>query len=541
MALIIRRSAAFLFLFLVAAALWQCARRGSPTGGPKDITPPVLVRTEPDSMTVNFDAKRIRLYFDEFIKLDDIQNQLIVSPPLKYQPEIKPQGAASKYLEFKFKDTLRENTTYTINFGQSVQDNNEGNSSSFLTYVFSTGDYIDSLKVAGVVQDAFKRRPDPFISVMLYEIDTAYTDSTIFKRPPNYITNTLDSTVIFRLKNLKEGQYKLFALKDEAKNNIFDQNVDKIAFMEDTLTLPTDSTYLLTLFKEVPNYNMAVPSLVSKNRIQFGYYGNADSVQIETLAPLPDTVSTKILKERDRDTLNYWFTPFEMDSLVFTVTNEKAKVIDTFTVKSRKVGIDSLRLTASQNGSLNFNDPFYIAANTPLTALDTAQISMMDQDSTAVAFTTNLDSLENKVDFDFEVEPNQSYQLDLLPGAITDFFGETNDTLVYNLSTRSYADLGNLRFNIEADSTAYPLIVQLTDEQGKLKQEASLTGPKTLEFNNIEPANYFVRVIFDSNANQKWDTGDYLKKRQPEKVSYYPDTLEVRANWELEETFRIRD
>lgn len=492
-------------------------------------------------MTVNFKAKRIRLYFDEFIKLQDIQNQLIVSPPLKYQPEIKPQGGASKYLELKFKDTLREKTTYTINFGQSVQDNNEGNPSSFLTYVFSTGDYIDSLEVAGVVKDAFKRKADEFISVMLYEIDTAYTDSTIFQRPPNYITNTLDSTVIFRLKNLKEGQYKLFALKDEAKNNIFDQNVDKIAFMEDTLTLPTDSTFLLTLFKEVPNYSAAVPSLTAKNRIQFGYYGDASNLEIKPLLPLPDTVSTKILKERDKDTLNYWFTPFDMDSIVFTVTNEKAKVIDTFTVKSRKVELDSLQLNASQNGSLNFNDPFYIGANTPLANLDTTKITMIDQDSVAVNFKTVLDTLENKVDFDFKVEPNQNYQLDLLPGAITDFFGETNDTIAYNLSTQSYADLGNLKFNIEADSTAYPLVVELTDAQGALKREVFATEPKPIEFNNIEPAKYFIRVIFDTNGNQKWDTGDYLKKRFPEKVIYYPDTVEVRANWELEETFTIRD
>lgn len=537
----IRRFVAFLFIFFLAAALWQCARRGSPSGGPKDITPPQLIKTEPDSMTINFKAKRIRLYFDEFIKLQDIQNQLIVSPPLKYQPEIKPQGGASKYLELKFKDTLRENTTYTINFGQSVQDNNEGNPSSFLTYVFSTGDYIDSLKVSGVVKDAFKRKADAFISVMLYEIDTAYTDSTIFKRPPNYITNTLDSTVIFRLKNLKEGQYKLFALKDESKNNMFDQNVDKIAYMEDTLTLPNDSTYLLTLFKEVPNYSMAVPSLAAKNRIQFGYFGDVRDIEITPLTPLPDTVNTKILKQRDKDTLNYWFTPFEMDSIVFTVTNERAKVIDTFTVKSRKVALDSLQLTANQNGSLNFNDPFYIQGNTPLTALDTAKISMMDQDSLAVSFTAGLDTLENKVDFNFKVEPNQNYQIDLLPGAITDFFGETNDTIVYNLSTQSYADLGNLKFNIEADSSAYPLIVELIDEQGKLKREIFAAEQKPFEFNNIEPAKYFIRVIFDKNANQKWDTGDYLKKRQPEKVRYYPDTVEVRANWELEETFRIRE
>jgi len=536
----IRRFVAFLFIFLLATVLWQCARKGSPTGGPKDLTPPTLVKTEPDSMTINFKAKRIRLYFDEFIKLEDVQNQLIVSPPLKYQPEIKPQGGAGKYVEIKFKDTLRENTTYTLNFGQSVQDNNEGNPSSFLTYVFSTGDYIDSLEIAGAVKDAFKKKANDFISVMLYEIDTAYTDSTIFQRPPSYITNTLDSAVIFRLKNLKEGQYRLFALKDEAKNNMFDQNVDKIAFLQNTITLPTDSTYVLTLFKEVPNYSVAVPSFVAKNRILFGYYGDATDVKIEPLTGLPDTVRTKLLKERDKDTLNFWLTPFEMDSIIFTVTNEKLKVIDTFTVKSRKVGIDSLRLSPNQNGSLNFNDSFYIGANTPLTVIDSTKFSMMDRDSLAVNYTINLDTLENKVDIDFTVEPEQSYQIDMLPGAITDFFEQTNDTTAYYLSTQSYSDLGNLSLTLDG-AVKYPVLVQLTNESGDTEREVYATEPGEIAFSNIEPTKYFIRIIFDTNGNKKWDTGDFLKGIQPERISYYPDVIEMRANWEFPLTFTLSE
>lgn len=537
----VRRLVAFLFLVFIALSVWQCARKGSPSGGPKDITPPKLVRTEPDSMTINFKASKIRLYFNELIKLEDVQNQLIVSPPLKYQPEITPQGGANRYVEFKFKDTLRENTTYTLNFGQSVQDNNEGNPSSFLTYVFSTGDYIDSLRLSGAVRDAFKKKADDFISVMLYEIDTAYTDSTIFQKPPNYITNTLDSAVIFRLKNLKEGQYKLFALKDAGKNNIFDQNADKIAFLNDTITLPTDSTYVLTLFKEVPNFSMAVPSLVAKNRIQFGYYGDASGVKIEPLTALPDTVKTKVVKERDKDTLNYWLTPFEMDSLIFTVTNERLMVRDTFTVKNRKVGVDSMRLNPNQSGSLSFSLPFYIASNTPISEVDTTKMSMMNQDSLPVSYLAFLDSIENKVDFKFEREPNQSYQLDLLPGAITDFFGQSNDTTAYFLSTGSYADYGNLRFEVNVKEDRYPLIVQLTDEQGTLKREIVAREPQSFEFNHLEPAMYLLRVIFDTNDNGKWDTGSYLKKRQPEKISYYPDVIEIRANWEKVETFTIRE
>ncbi|MEC7263262.1 MAG: Ig-like domain-containing protein, partial [Bacteroidota bacterium] len=260
-----------LFISFMVLALWQCAKRGSPTGGPKDVTPPKLIRSEPENFTINFKETKIRLYFDELIKLQDVQNQLVVSPPFKHAAEITPQGTPSKYIELVIKDTLRENTTYTINFGQSIQDNNEGNPNSFLTYVFSTGDYIDSLSVSGAVKDAFNRKADEFISVMLYEMDSTYNDSTIYKSPPLYITNTGDSLPFFELKNLKAGQYALFALKDANKNNMYNQGQDKIGFIQDTVTIPTDSIYLLTLFKEMANYKASVPSFVAKNKIIFGY------------------------------------------------------------------------------------------------------------------------------------------------------------------------------------------------------------------------------------------------------------------------------
>ncbi len=535
----VRRLIGCFFLFLIVAALVQCARRGNPTGGPKDVAPPVLLKAEPANMTTEFKAKKIRLYFDEFITLKEVQEQLIVSPPLKYTPEISPQGGASKFVEIKIKDTLRENTTYTFNFGQSIVDHNEGNPNSFLTYVFSTGSYIDSLTVSGVVKDAFNRKADEFISVMLYEIDTAYTDSTIFKKPPNYITNTLDSTVIFTLKNLKAGKYRIFALKDAAKNNIFDQNADKIAFTRDTVSLPTDSTYLLTLFRELQNYSIQVPSYVSRNKIIFGYYGLQEDFRVETLTTLPDSVRYKFLKEKEKDTLNFWFTPTDLDSIVFLAINDKLSLIDTFSVKKRKVGTDSLVLNPNQSGTLDFNKDFSIAINTPISVIDSTKFRMIDKDSVEVNFKVMIDSIENEIDIDFIPEANQNYNLNMLPGAITDFFEETNDTLNYFLSTNSLADYGNLRLNLQIDSSAYPLVIQLTDQQGSLRQEIYAVKPKVFEFNNIEPSEYFLRVIFDENGNKSWDSGNFLKNIQPEKVSYYPDTLEIRANWEVEETFII--
>ncbi|MAO15442.1 MAG: hypothetical protein CMH44_00920, partial [Muricauda sp.] len=417
-----------LFVTFMVLALWQCAKRGSPSGGPKDITPPKLVRAEPENFSTNFKATKIRLYFDELIKLEDVQNQLVVSPPFKNPATISPMGGPSRYIEVTIKDTLRENTTYTINFGQSIVDNNEGNPNSFLSYVFSTGDYLDSLTLSGAVKDAINRKADEFISVMLYEIDSAYTDSTIYKQPPLYITNTGDSLPFFELRNLKAGKYALFGLKDVNKNNMFDQGQDKIGFIEDTITLPTDSIYGLNLFREQLNYKPSVPSLAANNKIIFGYQGDYRDMVIETLTTLPDSVGTTILKERDKDTLNYWFTPTDLDSIIFTVRNDKVQVLDTFTVKMRNLPMDSLKLSASVNGKFNFEDTFSILANTPIVAMDTSNISLMVSDSIPATYTYELDTLRNKIDFDFETEPSQKYSFSMLPGAITDFFGIQNDS-----------------------------------------------------------------------------------------------------------------
>ncbi|MBT8238808.1 MAG: Ig-like domain-containing protein [Croceitalea sp.] len=535
---LLKRISIFLLVLMMVLACWQCAQRGTPTGGPKDETPPVLIKADPPNMTVNFNEKRIRLYFDEYIKLTDVQNQLIVSPPLKYLPEIKPLGGAMKFIEINLKDTLRANTTYTINFGQSIVDHNEGNPTSFLSYVFSTGDYIDSLKLAGAVKDAFNKKADEFVSVMLYEMDSSYNDSTIFKHPPNYITNTLDSVPFFELKNLKAGHYALFGITDKAKNNVFDQRSDKIGFLSDTIQLPTDEVYLLNLFMERPDYSVSVPSYAAKNKIIFGYQGEAEAISINTLTQLPDSVKTMIRKDSERDSLNYWLTPTDIDSIIFTVANVQLKKIDTFTVKTRKLAMDTLRLDPSHRGKLGFEDEFHINASTPLVQLDTSKVELMNQDSLRLPIKMQLDTIRNKVIIDFEKLGNQKYNFTLLPGAVQDFFGSQNDTLQYRLSTGSYADYGNLRMNITG-AVEYPIIVQLTSEKGEVKREVYATEPRLFEFNNLDVGNYALRVIFDANDNGKWDTGNYLKKLQPEKVSHWPEILEMRANWDEIKTFNI--
>lgn len=462
------------------------------------------------------------------------------SPPFLYPPDISPQGGASKYVELTIKDTLRENTTYTLNFGQSIVDNNENNPSSYLTYVFSTGDYIDSLALLGVVKDAFSKETDEFISVMLYEIDTAYTDSIINKKPPNYITNTQDSTTIFRLQNLKAGKYRLIAVKDEGKNNLYDAVTDKIGFVEDTITLPSDSIYLLNLFREVPKYGPSTPKFSAANKIIFGYNGYNEQLQINPITPIPDSIRTYVAKEPGKDTLNYWFTPFEVDSLIFEVLNERIQKRDTFTVKTRKLPSDSLVLSPKYRGTIGFLDTMAIGANIPILQIDTSRASLTNKDTIPQALKIQLDTLGNSMVFDFDKEPNETYSLSILPGALTELFGATNDTLLYKLKTGSYADYGNLRIRLEGAVT-YPIILQLIEPKGKMVRSIISEEDMLYEFNLLEPKKYLLRVIFDANANQRWDTGNFLEKIQPEKIVYFPSEIEVRANWELEQVFPIEE
>jgi uncharacterized protein (DUF2141 family) len=537
---VFKRLLALFFLFFLSFALYQCGKRGAPSGGPKDTEPPVLIKAEPENLSINFKETKIRLYFDEYIKLQDVQNQLIVSPPFKNPPEISPLGGASKYIELIIKDTLRENTTYTLNFGQSIVDNNENNPNSYLTYVFSTGDYLDSLSLVGVVKDAFNKNTDEYISVMLYEIDSLYNDSIISKTPPNYIANTQDSTTIFKLQNLKAGKYRLLAIKDDAKNNLYNAVTDKIGFVADTITLPTDSIYVLSLFRELPDYTMATPKFEAANKLIFGYNGHDETLLIEPLSVIPDTVRTLIAKEPGKDTLNYWFTPFEADSLIFEVINERKQKRDTFTIKTRKLAADSLILTPSKRSSIGFLDTMAISATIPLVSIDTSKAFLRNRDSLPIPLMISLDSIKNRVLLDFEKEPNDAYYLTLLPDFLTDFFGAVNDSLEYRLITSSYADYGNLRIRLEG-TFSFPLLLQLTDTKGTLVREINATEEKLFEFNLLEPKKYLLRAVFDANANGQWDTGNFFEKRQPEKIVYFPQEIEVRANWELEQAFPIEE
>jgi uncharacterized protein (DUF2141 family) len=524
----------FKFLFFVfMLVMISCAKRGSITGGDKDTIAPVLKASFPKNFSTNFNGKEIKLIFDEYVKLKNINKQLIISPPMKNQPEILPQ-TASKILTIKLKDTLQPNTTYSFNFGQSIEDNNEGNPYQQFKYVFSTGAYIDSLKINVKVKDALEKKVDNFVSVMLYEINEKFNDSTIYKESPRYITNTLDSLEVVTVENIKAGKYLLLALKDNG-NNKFNPKSDKIGFQKQYITIPNDTIFELDLFKEKLPFKAIKPTQGSGNKIIMGYEGNPKNMKV-SLKHGPEIIPSLVTQFPKKDSVQVWFKPIKADSLYVAVEKDNFK--KDFTINMKKQKTDTLSLSPDFSGMLPLRERFAISSSNPLVKFDKSKIAVFNKDSIAVPFETEYDDFQQKLYLNFNKDPLEKYKIQLMPGALTDFYEKANDTLTYRIATKNASDYGNLKVVLE-NSKRFPIIVELTDKTGKIKATAYTENNPIVEFLALEPDKYTLRIIYDDNKNKVWDTGSFMEKRQSEEVIYFSKEIDVRTNWDVEQPFSL--
>lgn len=374
-----------LFVLFLIILISSCARTGRPDGGPKDDLAPLFVTSEPPYKSINFKSTEIKLTFNEFIKLKDLNKQLLISPPLKNPLLITPQGTASKFLKIEILDSLSINTTYIFNFGNAIEDNNESNKLEDFKYIFSTGNYIDSLKVTGTVTDAFLNKEPEKTNILLYRIDSSFTDSIIYKKKPNYVTRATDTSQ-FNFTNLKKGKYLLLALKENISDYIFNPKVDEIGFYPTIITLPKDSvlTTSIILFKEIQDYRFKTAKEIFKGKIQFGYEGQVKNLKVKLLSKVSDSFRSVSKFEIDKDTLNYWYTPIAVDSLDFLVSNGTLR--DTITVKFRKNKLDSLKITPSTSETLHLKDTFFIKSNNPIVKIDTSKIVFINKDTLRVKY-----------------------------------------------------------------------------------------------------------------------------------------------------------
>ena len=529
-----------IYSILSLAIISGCAKRGNPTGGPLDSLPPVLVNANPKLNSTNFDSEEIRLTFDEFVKLDKVQDQLIISPPLdKSAYEIKPLTGVTKKVFLKFIDSLDENITYTINFGNSIKDNNEGNPLTFFSYTFSTGETIDSLYVKGNISDAYDIETDEYVSIHLYRIDSTLNDSIIYNKQPTYISNSLDSTS-YRFKNLREGKYLIVAMKDVDNNYYFDPFYDKIGFIDSLITLPKDSIIDLKLFKEETDLIWDKPHFINSEKIGFGYYGKLDFSRLVIDSNLPDSVDYIFTKEIEKDTIYVWLTKNSFDSLNFNLIEKDTIKLTTVKFdRKRDTLIDSLSISAKTANVIHLRESFKLSTNTPIKKIEDSLITVRDIDSILVPFVSSINDNLDEIDIKFEVSPTDNYTIFILPDAIKDIKGVTNDTLQFNLVSQSLEDYGNIFLDVIRNNQS-KFIIHLIDSNEEIVREYKNVDQNTAyNFEYIKPGKYTFRLIEDLNKNDIWDTGNYLKKIKPEPVYYFPSELEVRANWDLNETFNL--
>ena len=519
--------------FILVITIVSCARRGTLTGGFKDTLAPVLKYSTPKNFSTNFKGNEIKIHFDEYVKLKNVNKQLIISPPMKNAPDVLPFNA-SKFITIKIKDTLRPNTTYSFNFGQSIEDYNEQNPYQQFKYVFSTGDFIDSLKLSTTIADAIDKKANNFVSVMLYEVNEKYTDSMVYKQVPQYVTNTLDSLKTVQFENLKEGKYRLIAIKDVNGNNKYDPKTDKIGFKKEYITLPNDSIYDLKIFKEELSFKAANISQPAGNKILIGYEGNPKDIKVE-IKKGAEKLPLLLTKLPKKDSLQIWYPSVKDDSLSVIVS--KNKYSKTFALKVRDQKKDSLSLTSVQT-TLNFRDLFTINSGTPITTIDVSKMKLTSKDSVETKFTTEYDEFNQELKFKFEKQPSERYKLILLPKAITEYNGKTNDTLAFKFTTKAVEEYGNLKVVLE-NVKRFPVIVELTDKDGKVVASEYSEKESIINFDLVDPYPFILRLIYDDNKDKKWTPGNFLELRQSEEVIYFPKEIDVRANWDVEQPFDV--
>ena len=529
-----------IFFLSILFIISGCAKRGSPTGGPKDTIPPVLVNANPKLNSTFFDSDEIRLTFNEWVKLDKVQDQLIISPPLKESSyEVKPLSGVTKKVFLKFLDSLDSETTYTINFGNSIKDNNENNALTFFSYTFSTGSTIDSLYVRGKVKDAFNLDTDQYVSIHLYRVDTLYNDSIIFNNRPTYISNTLDS-VTYQFQNLKEGKYLIIALKDIDNNYFFDPFNDKIGFIDSLITLPRDSIIDFKLFREETDLIWDKPFFINSEKIGFGYYGKLNLDKIKVESNIPDSVEYAFIKSKDTDTINLWLSRNSFDSLRFNLIEiDTTKLVTVKFDRTKDSLIDSLKISSKTTSIIHPKESFKLSYNIPLKSINDSMISIIDIDSISVPFSSSFNNDKGEIEIKFQVAPSDKYEVLIKPKAIFDIKGVYNDTLQYNVVSQTLEDYGNIFLDVIRNSNSKFILHLLDTNNDIIREFNNVDQNNTYIFDLIRPGNYTFRLIEDLNENDKWDTGNFLKKINPEPVYYYPNQLELRPNWDLNEVFNL--
>lgn len=573
----------------VSLFIYSCANQGYPTGGPIDETPPRVTETKPENYALNFKGGKVEIFFNEFVRLENINEKFVVSPPFKKNPIVKLKG---KSIYVKLEEELKENTTYTLDFGDGIVDNNEGNPLGDYQFVFSTGETIDSLSIKGKVDNAFDELPVEKSMVMAY-LNTH--DSVPLTTVPDYIALT-DSAGYFQLNNLREGTYKLFAIVDGNRDYLYNGPGETIGYF-DELIVPTahrfeqldsiggDSVVIKQATALEPN-NIHIRMFDEENPLQYltGYKRpRREKLEFEFNAKRTDSLKIDFigfeenpdwfLAERNsrRDTLSFWITDstiYKRDTLLAALqylktdsTNrlvlfqdtvklnfkdpKKAKAKNPKKKKKNKTKIKkpSYNFSFKTSSSQDLNKYIPLTFDEPLANINYDSIhfyQLKDTLEIPADFKLEKDS-KNLLQYNFVVDwqPETSYKIDIDSTAFQNIYGLYSDSFEGKITTRELEHYGKMFINVSG--VKVPTLVQLleSEKNERIFQTKKIKSDQTVIFDYLEPKTYIIKVIEDINDNGIWDTGNYKEGKQPEQVYYFLKELKVRSNWEVEDKIVI--
>lgn len=588
------KSLYYIFIIIAAAVMYSCANIGNPSGGPIDKTPPIFMRSNPTPNAVNVKDRKIEIFFDEIVSLKDPSTKIIVSPA---QTEMPRMSALGRKVTVELVDSLLPNTTYTIDFSNSIQDNNEGNAIDNFAFAFSTGSVIDSMRVSGYVLDS--RTLEPMQSVVV-GLQSNLADSAFHKEKLQRVALTNDRGQ-FTIRNVSPGSYHIFALKDLDRDYKFGNPTEDIAFLDsiivpsigsreaadtvyndlneiDTIMRATRPAYfpndiLLSMFNEDRKSQYLANNLrVDSTRISLTFAAASDtlpSLSIVGRNDVPDQWYT-LERSQTNDTLIYWIRPPHLvsadtlmvattylrtdtasnlswgtDTLKFTFQRQKAKK------KKKNEETDSLEqirfmeLHPLANGTQEVYAPLLLQTGTPIERYSREAFHLqrkLQNDTTfypaEIKSIALRDSTLSRRDLMLKVdwEPGAAYTLAVDSLAMTDIYGLQTKPLKVDFNVRKMEEYGNIVFNIPAvrDSA----IVELLDGTDKVVLHTPVKNHRA-ELLNLQPGKYYARLFIDRNGNGKYDTGNYDMHLQPEETVYYPGAINLKKNWDVEQTWDI--
>ncbi len=515
------------FIIIICLYCISCANIQGISGGPEDKKPPVLVEhNSSPNYQVNFKDKEIVLAFDEWIKMDNPFGNISISPPTEFPVEYKLKGKRV-IIQFDEREQLKEKTTYTIQFGESIKDITSGNVQRTLRYVFSTGDFVDSLIIRGKVVDGFTKKSKDKILVSLYKL----LDDTAFQKIKPFYFSWTDTAGRFVMENLSPGTYNLFALEDKNQNYFFDQTNEAFAFLPQSIEISDSSIQEFLL-----NVSTAsIPLLIKDRKIKPGeirFYFNAKLSRFKLNCDIHDSIKYVNLK----DSLLVWNYGSHEANCILDYENKK----DTFKVQSFELPLnDSIKIIRLDKTLLKPGEQPTFIMNYPIVNIIKDSLQLLD--SFSMINNIKLDSSDPRIfhlSGDFPL--NNQHKLVIQENAVQGLHHTTNQSDTFAFRYLDKSSLARLNLNIENLQLNLPYIFQLLNgEIVNAEFNFEATEPnKKMFFNNLYPGNYRVRLIYDINKNEKWDPADYVNKIQAEQIWYF-DLPDLRADWDVDVSIKL--